>query len=119
MADTGRPPVVLTDEQVIQVEALATYLSIERIADYLEISRPTFYEIMERQPEVSLRYKKGKAKTAKKITKSLIQQGLEGNTAALIFYLKTQERWKESSTVEHTGDINITNITRTIIDPAK
>ena len=58
----GRPPTILDDEQMAQVEALGAVLSIEQIADYFGIAKSTFYSIMERQPEVSLRYKRGKAK---------------------------------------------------------
>ena len=58
----GRPQAVLEDEQIIQVESLAAVLSVEQIADYFGIGRTTFYSVMDRQPEVSERYKKGRAK---------------------------------------------------------
>lgn len=99
----GRPPIVLDSSQIAQVEALAAFLSIEQIADYLGIGRTTFYAILERQPEVSEHYKKGKAKAVGNIAKSLIRQAQEGNTTAAIFYLKTQAGWKETSAIEHTG----------------
>ena len=55
----GRPEFELTDEQIIKVEELAADLTTEQIADYLGFSRTTFYRILERQPEVLVRYKKG------------------------------------------------------------
>jgi|APLak6261659701_1056019.scaffolds.fasta_scaffold00028_7 hypothetical protein len=115
MAKSG---MILTDKQISQVEALASYLNIEQISDYLGISRPTFYAIMERQPEVALHYKKGKAKAIEGRAKSLILQSEEGNTAATIFYLKCQAGWKDTSIIEHAGSVEITEIKRTIIDPA-
>jgi hypothetical protein len=97
----GRPPVVLSDEEISQVEALGAVLSIEQIADYFSISKPTFYEIMKRQPDVSLRYKKGKAKAIGNIAKSLLTKAQGGDNVAMIFYLKTQAGWKETQTLEH------------------
>lgn len=98
----GRPPITLTDEQVAQVEALGSVLSIEQIADYLGISKTTFYAIMERQPEVSERYKKGKAKAIGDVAQGLLQQARDGNTTAAMFYLKTQAGWRETQQIDHT-----------------
>jgi len=99
----GRPAKVLTDEQVIQVESLGAVLSIEQIADYFGIGKTTFYEIMQRQPEVSERYKKGKAKAIGSVAQGLLQQARDGNTTAAMFYLKTQAGWKETQHLDHTS----------------
>ena len=94
----GRPRKTLTEEQIIQVESLAAYLSSEQIADYLEIGRKTFYDIMERDKRVSIRYKKGRVKAIAQVAqKSIIQKALEGNMVAGMFYLKTQAGWRETS----------------------
>jgi hypothetical protein len=95
--------VVLNEEQIIQIEALAGYLSKEQIADYFGITKMTFYSILERQPETLVRYKKGKAMVIKDIAKSLITQAREGNIAAICFYLKTQAGWKETVANENTN----------------
>tara|TARA_R110002020_G_scaffold46027_5_gene131268 strand:+ start:7434 stop:7811 length:378 start_codon:yes stop_codon:yes gene_type:complete len=97
----GRPPTVLNDEEIEQVEALGAGLSIEQIADYFGISKVTFYAIMERQPEVSLRYKRGKAKAIGSVSRGLLQKALDGDTASAIFYLKTQAGWKETQKIDH------------------
>ena len=47
----GRPPIVLTDEQAIQVEALGAWLNQDQIADWLGITRVTFAAILERHYE--------------------------------------------------------------------
>ncbi len=96
----GRPPVKLSDEQIIQVESLGAVLSIEQIADYFGISKPTFYAIMERQPDVSLRYKRGKAKAIGAVSKGLLEKARSGDNAAMIFYLKTQAGWKETTHIQ-------------------
>ena len=93
-------PRVLTEDEITQVEALSSVLSTEQIADYFEISRATFYEIMKRQPEVSRRYKRGRAKGIGVVANNLLSKARNGNTTAQIFYLKTQAGWKETSVSE-------------------
>ena len=95
-----RPATVLNDDQLAQVEALASFLTLDQIADYFCIGRTTFHRIMERQEEVSVRYKKGRTNAIGTVAKSLIQQAREGNITAQIFYLKTQGGWKEGNQLE-------------------
>lgn len=87
----------LSAEQMVQVEALGAVLSLEQVAEYFGMGRTTFYKIMERQPEVSVRYRKGKAKAIGSVAQGLLKQALEGNSTAAIFYLKTQAGWRESN----------------------
>ena len=96
----GRPATVLNDDQLAQVETLASFLTLDQIADYFCIGRTTFHRIMERQEEVSVRYKKGRTNAIGTVAKSLIQQAREGNITAQIFYLKTQGGWKEGNQLE-------------------
>ena len=99
----GQPQKTLTPDQVAEVATLAAVLSQEQIADYFGISRPTFAAICERQPEVFLQYKKGKARAIGTVAKGLLQKARDGDTASAIFYLKTQASWKETNTVDHTS----------------
>ena len=96
----GRPTTVLDDDQLEQVEKLASMLSTEQLADFLGIGRTTFYEVMKRQPEVSERYKRGRAKVIGNVAKNLIQKATSGDNQAMIFYLKTQAGWKETTHVQ-------------------
>ena len=99
----GRTAKTLTADQRAQVEALAAYLSQDQIADYFGISRPTFAAMIERDNDISLRYKKGKAKAIGLVAQGLLQKARNGDTASAIFYLKTQAGWKETNVQEHTG----------------
>lgn len=116
----GRPATILDDEQLAQVEALAAFLTLDQIADYFCIGRTTFHRIMERQEEVSERYKKGRANAVGSIAKSLIQQAREGNLSAQIFYLKTQGGWRETNNLDLTssdGSMTPKTIIRKVVDP--
>ena len=99
----GRPPAVLDDDQITQVEALAAVLSTDQIADYFGIGRTTFYQVMDRQPEVSVRYKRGRAKAIGSVSKGLLAKAISGDNAAAMFYLKTQAGWKETQVTENTN----------------
>lgn len=98
---------VLTEEEKAQVEALASVLNTEQLADYFGIGRTTFYEIMERDPSVSVRYKKGRAKAVGNIAGNLIKRAQDGNITAAIFYLKTQAGWHETQIIEASKGVSI------------
>ena len=99
----GRPPVVLSTDQVVELKALAAVLNKEQLADYFGVSHVTLLAIEERQPEVSLAYKQGKARAIASIAGNLISQAKAGNVSAATFYLKTQAGWKETQVTENTN----------------
>ncbi len=113
----GQPQKTLTPEQVAEVSTLAAVLNQDQIADYFGISRPTFAAICERQPEVFLQYKKGKARAIGTVAKGLLQKASDGDTASAIFYLKTQAGWRETAQAEPVKDDS--EITITVIRASK
>ena len=97
---------------------MGAVLSIEQISSYFGFCRDTFTAICKRQPEVFRHYKKGKAKAIATVAKGLLRKALDGDTASAIFYLKTQAGWKETTHLEHSGDL-IVNIKRFTPPPKK
>lgn len=91
----ARHQLTLTTEQLSQVEALAAYLTQEQIADYFGTTRTTFAAMIERDENISLHYKRGKAKAIGTVARGLLQKARDGDTASAIFYLKTQAGWRE------------------------
>ena len=57
--------------------------------------------MMQRDEEIATRYKRGKAKAIGAIAQGLINKARSGDTTAMIFFLKTQAGWRETSTIEH------------------
>lgn len=100
----ARPPKIehLSDEDLIKVEALAAVLSRRQIADYFGISYDSWLRLEKRQPEVVQRYKIGKARAISDVANALLMKARKGNTAAAIFYLKTQAGWRETGPTEDT-----------------
>ena len=91
----GKPLIVFTSKQVIELEALAAVLTKAQIADFFDITEKTLRAIEQRQPEVFTAYKKGRVKQISSMGTNLVKLATDGNVAANIFYLKTQGGWKE------------------------
>ena len=98
----GRRPIVLTDEQITELETLAKDMTIEQIADYFGISVATFHRIKQKDLRVLIAYKKGKATGIKEAAGLLWSKMREGDTSSIIFYLKTQAGWSEKQQHEIT-----------------
>ena len=116
----GRKAKTLTEDQKEQVEKLAAYLTQDQMADYFGMTRPTLAAIMERDEEVLLRYKRGKSRAIGAIANSLIQKARDGDTACMMFYLKTQAGWRETERKEIVGEgggpLLIQKVERVVID---
>ena len=102
----GRPPIIFSPKQIKKVQELSQSLTIAQIADYFGISQSTFYQIQRRQPELSEAYKAGKAKAINWVVSKLKQKIEEGDTAATIFYLKTQAGWTEKQKLDIDTNVN-------------
>ena len=100
----ARPTLMLTDDQVREVETLAALLNQEQIADYFGMSRRSFLNILSRDEDVAAQYKRGKAKAIAHVANGLLQKARAGDTTSAIFYLKTQAGWREKTSLEVTAD---------------
>ena len=116
----GRPAFVPTDDERKQVEALSGYgLPIEQIAVLVrkgidaDTLRKHFHEELVA----------GKAKANGQIGRTLFQKAMGGDTTAMIWWSKTQMRWKETQAHEITGadgrPLEFTKIERVIVGDAK
>jgi hypothetical protein len=96
----GRPAFVPTDAERKQVEALSGYgLPFEQIAVLVRggIGIDTLMK------HFSEELVAGKGKANAKIGQTLFQKAASGDTAAMIWWSKTQMRWAETQKLEHTG----------------
>lgn len=107
----GRPPITLTSDQIVQIEALAAFLPIEKIADYLNISIASFHELKNTDTIISGAYYRGVAR-AHALAGGIIMKfmsydadtpniaQLQMQLDAAKFYLRTQAGWSEKQLVE-------------------
>lgn len=90
-----------------QVEIIASLgLTDEEIAVILGISARTL-NYWKKAPPFLQSLKRGKLKADFQITKSLYEKAKNGDTTAMIFWLKNRrpDLWRDKHDVEHTGNI--------------
>lgn len=95
----GRPEFEPTDNERRQVEALSGYgVPQDKIASLVRdgINKTTL--IKHFRAEID----RGIAKADAKISETLFQQAVSGNTSALIFWAKARLGWRETQNIDHT-----------------
>jgi len=75
-------------------------LTNQQVAAYFGMGKSSFQEKIKRYPGLCAAMKKGRASRVAQVSGKLMQLIDGGNLTAIIFYLKTQGRWKEAN--EHT-----------------
>lgn len=78
-----------------EIDEVSCKFTVQQLAEYFGIGKTTFYAVCKRQPELMERYKKAKAKRIGNAVSSLYEKIENGDTTAIIFYLKTQAGWRE------------------------
>ena len=76
----------------------AVGMPYEDIALKLKISADTLTKYYKSELQL------GRSEANAEIARTLYQQAKSGNTAAMIFWLKTRAKWKEVHHHEHTGE---------------
>jgi hypothetical protein len=101
--------VKIEDVDLQQVEIIASLgLTDEEIAVILGIS-PRTLNYWKKTPPFLQSLKRGKLKADFQITKSLYEKAKNGDTTAMIFWLKNRQpdRWRDKHDHEHSGSVGI------------
>lgn len=107
----GRKPFEPTAREREQVEAMAGFgVPYEQIAALVRdgIHKETLFKHFRKELD------QGKAKANAQIGKTLFQQATSGNTAAAIWWSKSQMGWRETQQIDHTT--NGESIAPTVIE---
>jgi hypothetical protein len=95
----GRPPHLPNADTRIKVYTLSTVgTRHEDIASVLSISHDTLVKYYKEELD------KGRIEANASVAETLFKQAKEGNTTAMIFWLKSRARWKESTQHEISGN---------------
>ena len=104
-AGKGRPPHLPTADTRIKVYTLSTVgTRHEDIASVLNISHDTLVKYYKEELD------KGRIEANASVAETLFKQAKEGNTTAMIFWLKSRAKWKESTQHEISGNADGTPI---------
>lgn len=113
----GRPPKYSTPEQMqVDIDAYFEtgcdgFPTVTGLALALDMTRKTLMEY-EEEPEFGNTVKKAKARVEAFIERRLY----EANATGCIFNLKNNFGWRDKTETEHSGGLDITKITRKIVD---
>jgi len=95
----GRPPHLATETTRNKVYILSTVgTRHEDIATVLSISHDTLVKYYKEELD------KGRIEANASVAETLFKQAKEGNTTAMIFWLKSRAKWKETSQHEISGN---------------
>jgi len=95
----GRPPHLPNADTQIKVYTLSTVgTRHEDIASVLNISHDTLVKYYKEELD------KGRIEANASVAETLFKQAKEGNTTAMIFWLKSRAKWKETSQHEISGN---------------
>jgi len=101
----GRPPHLATADTRNRVYILSTVgTRHEDIATVLSISHDTLVKYYKEELD------KGRIEANASVAETLFKQAKEGNTTAMIFWLKSRAKWKESTQREISGNADGTPI---------
>lgn len=95
----------LTLAQIKLLKKLAGQgLTVSQMSAILDISKKTFERRANENSDVSDAISKGRAQSADAVTQTAYQMAVSGKCPTMtIFWLKTRQRWKETTVNEHTG----------------
>lgn len=116
-----KPKIIINSEIIEEVSVLAGRgLTQQQIHQYYGISHAHWYKLIEKHPDLRKAVLSGKSKTISMVAGELIKAVRKGNVSAIIFYLKTQARWKEDSLPEDDDEKpSFPSITLTVNDPVE
>ena len=86
MSKVGQPAIIehFSEEQLQQIKMLYGWgHTVSQIADFLGMGRSTFYDYLNRFPELKTAMRQGKAIANSRIDRSLFAQAVNGNVQAI------------------------------------
>jgi hypothetical protein len=92
--------IAVTAQDIRQVEVMAGLgMTLKHISLILDISTNTLNRWLALE-EVREAFDRGRAQGALAITKTAYSQAIDGNTTMLIFFLKTQLGWRDTTVIQ-------------------
>ena len=86
----GKLPRVLTDREILIMQALAVVHNKEKTAELLGMTLSTLNDIMKRQPDVATAYREAEMNFVSIVSSTMKKKILNGDTKMLIWFLDNQ-----------------------------
>ncbi len=83
----------------------------EQISERIGINPATLYDWKKKYPKISEALKKGKEVVDYRVENALLDNAINGDTTAQIFWLKNRrpDKWRDKRDVEHSGGLSVQN----------
>lgn len=102
----------LSDYQVGMIEAFAiSGVAYDQIASHLRLTKWQLIKKITSEPDVHAIYKSARDKAVMQVGATLYRKAIGGDTTSMIFYLKTQGRWKENHEVQEERQVSGPDLT--------
>lgn len=85
-------------------------LTEEQVAECFGVSRATIQRRKAEDEAFEAAYKRGQASGIQKVANALFGAAMDGNTTAMIFFLKSRAGWKETNVQEFSGTAPILKV---------
>lgn len=119
----GQTKKLLVNESMIDTVRMLSSrgLTQNQMMDYYGVGDMTWAKYCKAYPELRQAILEGKAKTIAEVAGALMKLVRKGNLGAIIFYLKTQGRWRETDKPEEppAGKPAVPVFTLTVNDPVE
>ena len=91
----------ITKEDIERVETMSAWgATLKMIAAEMNICERTFRNWREKNPELDAAYKRGREEGSNRLLNTAYKQAMDGNTAVLIFLLKTRLGMSERPVID-------------------
>jgi hypothetical protein len=119
-----KPRLKITSEMLEEVKVLSGRgLTQEQIYKYYRVSNATWYNYIQKYPELGNAIAEGRSKTISFVSGKLMELIKLGNLSAIIFYLKTRGGYTEDK-IDNDRNLSANNdnpnsLTLTVTDPVE
>lgn len=96
----SEPAMQITRKHVEFVRNNAHLMTLDNLAEFIGCSRKTVCRRLNDHEELSQAWQEAKIEKLVAVAGTLYNRALEGDVACMIFYLKTQGKWRDNQEIE-------------------
>lgn len=99
--NSGRRPKPVNLEEVEKLASLG--ISVLQIAHFFDMTEKSLYRKAEKAPEIMMAINKGRSKGVIQVAAKLYEKIQQGDTKAIMFYLRAKGGFNDTLRVDHTS----------------
>lgn len=88
-----RDPMYFTSGEKSELRDLGAHLNFKQTAQFYGLTSPELEDLFASEPESRRAWQQGKGESIRLVSEALMAKIMSGDTAAMIFYLRTKAKW--------------------------